>query len=108
MPDKAREQEQSGLEALNMLSDDVIEKAQKAQAFTSQAGMRALVSWVVRILAIVGLLILTTMLLTWGWHFVTPENLHYLTAAQRDELKDVLFSAALSAFVTSYARRTLG
>ena len=47
------------------------------------------------------------MLITWGFHLLTTDEYHYPGSEQYDELKNVLFSALLAAFVSEYAKKVL-
>ena len=51
--------------------------------------------------------ILALMVLFWAYHLLAPDNIHFLSPEQYNELKSVLFSAALSAFVSGYAKKIL-
>lgn len=60
-----------------------------------------------KLLIWIAIVILTTMVLFWAYHLLAPEHLHFLSTDQYNELKSVLFSAALSAFVSGYAKQML-
>lgn len=55
----------------------------------------------------IAMLALFSILVSWAWHLVTPEHLHYLGQNQINELKNILFSAALAAIVSDYAKKVI-
>ena len=101
-PDKrAAELESAGFER------EELEKEARRLQHHRREGVRNLVHQGAQALIMVAIAILVIMVATWGWHLLLPENLHYLSPTQYHELKNVLFSAALSAFVADYARKIL-
>jgi hypothetical protein len=60
-----------------------------------------LIMWVVCVLGLTGVSF-------FGYHHLTPGNLHFLTDAQVDDIKSMLFSGGMGAAISFAAQRYLG
>ena len=59
--------------------------------------------WGLIILMWIGIATFGVILITWAWHLVTPW--HYLSMPAYNDLKNVLFSAALASFVLDHIKK---
>ena len=98
--------EQANRESDAFADEDYEKEAQKRQN-RRREGVRGAVHWGAMTLIWLAIGIVAVMLLTWAYHFVTPECIHYLNPNQFDKLENVLFSAALAALVSDYAKKML-
>ncbi len=49
----------------------------------------------------------TGLAITWFWHLITPESLHYLAEDKIDKIQGILFSALAARLVPDYAKKYL-
>lgn len=63
--------------------------------------------WGLILLLWIGVILVASMIAIWGIHMLGPNNYHFLSEGQYQELKSVLFSAALAAFVSEYVRKVM-
>ena len=98
--------EQAGQESRAFADADYAKEAQ-AKEHQRKEGVKGAIHKGAMTLIWLAIGIIAVMLLTWAYHFVTPDCMHYLEAEQRDKLENVLFSAALASIVSGYVKKML-
>lgn len=63
--------------------------------------------WLVVGLMVVLTLIFVASIVSWTWHYLTPEGWHWLTADQLLRIQSVIFSGSLGAIASAIAQRQL-
>lgn len=53
----------------------------------------------------IGVLLLISFIVVWGWHVLVPAGLRWLTVDDVDQIQSILFSGALSATITILGRQ---
>ena len=86
-------------------ADESLESDARILQHNRREGIRKWVHRVAIFLIVLAGIILSAMLITWAWHVMTPWP--YLSEGKYDELKNMLFSAAIAAFVSDYAKKML-
>ena len=69
--------------------------------------LQSIVHVAVSVLVVVASGLLGAMLVAWGLHIVLPDHQHWLSAERLAQLQSFLFSAALAALVSQYAKGML-
>ena len=69
--------------------------------------LRSVIHWSIVILVLIAVVTIGGMLATWGWHTLAPQHYHWLSPEELTQIKSLLFSAAMAAFVSEYARKML-
>ena len=100
-PDKEAKQE------FAEYKDQRLEQEARRLQHRRREGVRQQVHVGALLLIWLAIIVSAGMLVTWGFHLLAPEGYHYLSPDQYDELKNVLFSALLAAFVSEYAKKVL-
>ncbi|MDE0308371.1 MAG: hypothetical protein OXI60_00860 [Acidiferrobacterales bacterium] len=86
-------------------ADESLERDARKLQHNRREGIRKWVHRVAVFLIILAGVILSLMLFTWAWHVMAPWP--YLSEDKYEELKNMLFSAAIAAFVSDYAKKML-
>ena len=86
-------------------ADDKLEKEARKLQHHRREGIRNIVHQSAMILIMVSVLILLLMMVIWAWHVLTPWG--YLTEERLEDLRNMLFSGALAALVSDYARKNI-
>lgn len=47
-------------------------------------------------------------LIFWSWHYLAPENLHWLSEGQLQKIQSVLFSGGMGAILSSIVQKQIG
>lgn len=56
----------------------------------------------------ISMIALCAMGISWAYHMVTPDRWHYLSQPQLGDIKTILFSGGVGAFVAGYLKRLSG
>lgn len=64
--------------------------------------------WILCVITSVFALIFLAALLSWAWHYLSPEYFQWLDAPQLNKIQSVLFSGGMGAVVSGIVRAQIG
>lgn len=86
-------------------SERIADQQLEQEDHATRLVLRRLMRWMLpTVVGIIGF-ILCAALVIWAWHFLMPDNLHWLSAAQQEKMGALLLGATTSSIVSDAIRR---
>jgi len=99
--DKAKDETDAFSENENLEAEATRNKHNRKQRILHHVSFAMVIVFWVAVLLALGAIV------SWAWHFLTPEHKHYLTPEQINKIETVIFTGATASLVQAYAKKHL-
>lgn len=90
-----------------LAAEDDLEAVERKNDHNRMESLRHIVHDLARWFLMLAGVIVTVGILFWSWHLLLPEELWFLSGAQRDRIQTILTTILFSGLVGGYARRVM-